>query len=268
LDVHFGCTQCGDCCRKTKIPLTAHEAADWLSGGNEVQVICEASPWLEDRSADDPEVARFKRRSFDAVSGPLPIRVVVMLVANIPGDCPNLTVDARCGAYERRPLVCQIYPAEINPHVRFDTAKKACPTAAWAAHHPLLFTDRKLVGAELQTKVDQWRAAETQDLIVKRQLCSALQISDAAVAQEGFLVFTPPRDVLLRTLDAAIRGWYEVSEEMSSATPWRFVTDRADTAESLARKRAVVMATGSTAAMPCQYIGFKRQPAIAASATG
>ncbi len=266
MDVHFDCTQCGSCCRRTKIPLTAHEAVDWLSDGHEVQVICEASPWQEDRSAEDPEAARFRRRSFEALSGLLPIRVLVVLVANIPGDCPNLLPDLRCGVYERRPLVCQIYPAEINPFVQFDPAMKACPADAWASHDPLLMRDGKLMNADIQVKIDQWRAAEALDVVVKRQMCSALQISDAAVAQEGFLVFTPPRDVLLRTLDAALRGWYEVSDEMSAGTPWRFVTDRSDSAESLARQRAVVLAKSGTAGMPCQYIGFKRQNRV--SATG
>jgi hypothetical protein len=87
------------------------------------------------------------------------------------------------------------------------------------------------------------------------------------VAQEGFLVFTPPRDALLRTLDAALRGWYAVNDKLSAETPWRFVTDRSETAQSLTRSGAVVLSpSSSTAAMACEYIGFKRQSM--ASATG
>lgn len=267
VDVHFDCTRCGNCCRSTKIPLTAHEAVDWLNDGNEVQVICEALPWVVDRSADDPEAARFKGRSFAALSDLLPIRVLVTLVANIPGDCPNLLPDLRCGVYERRPLVCQIYPAEVNPFVQLNKTMKACPEDAWASHHPLLMRDGKLVNADTRLKIDQWRAAEALEVVVKRQICSALQISDAAVAQEGFLIFTPPRDALLRTLDAALRGWYAVNDKLSAETPWRFVTDRSETAQRLSRSGAVVLSpNSSTAAMACEYIGFKRQ--AMASATG
>ena len=247
--------------------MSAYEAVDWLNDGNEVQIICEALPWAQDRSADDPEAARFKQRSFAALSDLLPIRVLVMLVANIPGDCPNLLPDFRCGVYERRPLVCQIYPAEVNPFLQLDKTLKGCPEDAWGSHQPLLMRGGKLVNADIQLKIDQWRATEELEIIVKRQTCSALQISDASVAQEGFLVFTPPRDALLRTLDAALRGWYAVNDKLSAETPWRFVTDRSETAQSLTRSGAVVLSpSSSTAAMACEYIGFKRQSM--ASATG
>ena len=42
MDVHFDCTQCGNCCRDLKLPLTVLEAMDWLTDGHSVQIICEA----------------------------------------------------------------------------------------------------------------------------------------------------------------------------------------------------------------------------------
>ena len=42
MDIHFGCTQCGKCCRDTKVPLTVAEAIKWLNRGDEVQLLCEA----------------------------------------------------------------------------------------------------------------------------------------------------------------------------------------------------------------------------------
>ena len=82
-----------------------------------MQVILEAIPWLEEFPSDDQQAAHRRRRSFAAMSGRLPVRIVVILAADISGACPNLKHDLRCGIYERRPLVCRIYPAEINPFI-------------------------------------------------------------------------------------------------------------------------------------------------------
>jgi Fe-S-cluster containining protein len=148
-DTHFSCTLCANCCSHLKIPLTAAESVDWLRRGHPVQVICEATPWPVEFPAGDQKSAHRRRRSFAAVSGSMPIRVVVILAARIDGACPNLLPDLRCGIYERRPLVCKIYPAEINPFVQLEPRNKACPPEAWAAHHPLL--QRK--GAVIDEKV-------------------------------------------------------------------------------------------------------------------
>ena len=84
MDMHFNCTRCGRCCRDTKIPLTVSEAINWLERGDEVQLLCEASPWPEALDGE-PRAAHFKRRSFAVMSGSMPTRVVVMLVANVVG---------------------------------------------------------------------------------------------------------------------------------------------------------------------------------------
>ncbi len=130
MDIHFNCTQCGRCCRDTRVPLTASEAVAWLNRGHEVQLLCEASPWPPALDSE-PRALHFKRRSFTVASGSMPARVVVILVANVVGDCPNLLPSRRCGIYEIRPLVCRIYPAEVNPFVILERDKKACPQEAW-----------------------------------------------------------------------------------------------------------------------------------------
>ncbi|MDB6084618.1 MAG: hypothetical protein JWN43_2499, partial [Gammaproteobacteria bacterium] len=136
MSVHFECTQCGKCCRDLKLPLTAAEAVQWLGSGHQVQIICDALPWVEELPPDHPDgqrAAHRKRRSFGVMSGTVPTRVVVILAANLAGACPNLMADMRCAIYERRPLVCRIYPAEINPFVVLEPEKKACPPEAWDA---------------------------------------------------------------------------------------------------------------------------------------
>ncbi len=83
MDVHFKCTQCGKCCRDSRVPLTVAEAISWLNRGHPVQLICEASPWPEGLADEDPKAAHFKRRSFAVMSGTMPTRVVVILALRI-----------------------------------------------------------------------------------------------------------------------------------------------------------------------------------------
>src|ERR1700693_384857 len=113
VELHFGCTKCGKCCHDLKLPLTVSEAIIWLAEGSEVQIICEAVPWPAEPAADDQKAAHRRRRSFAASSGAPPTRVFRMLAAHFSGACPNLLADMRCAIYERRPLVCRNYPAEI-----------------------------------------------------------------------------------------------------------------------------------------------------------
>jgi Fe-S-cluster containining protein len=47
------------------------------------------------------------------------------------GACRHLGSDMRCAIYERRPLVCRIYPLEINPHIPLRAENKDCPAQVW-----------------------------------------------------------------------------------------------------------------------------------------
>ena len=46
MTLHFSCTMCGRCCRDLRVPLGLSEVLDWLRDGGEVQLLCEAIPWL------------------------------------------------------------------------------------------------------------------------------------------------------------------------------------------------------------------------------
>ncbi|MGA2188643.1 MAG: YkgJ family cysteine cluster protein [Steroidobacteraceae bacterium] len=253
VDVHFDCTQCGFCCRNTKIPLTAAEAVDWLTDGNQVQLICEARPWREEPPADDPQAAHMKRRSFVAASGAMPVRVVASLVANIPGDCPNLLPDMRCGIYERRPLVCVIYPAEINPVIALQPSKKACPSAAWDSHHPLLMRGGAVMNEATRAAIQRWRSTDALEADLKGRVCAALSIGEAALAQEGFVVYSPPIDTLLGALSRAL----QCAGAPAPDGQWRFVTNRSETAGDLSRQGAVAVQAHGRGDPRYQYIGFK-----------
>lgn len=253
VDVHFSCIQCGRCCHDTKIPLSLAEAADWLSDGNQVQIVCEAWSWREDRPNADPKSAYLKRRSFAAMSGSMPARVVATLVASIDGACPNLLPDQRCAIYERRPLVCRIYPAEINPFMKIDPAMKACPPEAWRGDLPQLMRGDEVMNAEMRRDIGTWREALGPEIERKQRVCAALRLTHAAVAHEGFLVHSPPRMALLDAISAAAGDTGPVA-----LCQWRLVTDRADSVERYARAGATISHAGQLYASGFRYIGLKR----------
>ena len=258
-DTHFSCTLCGNCCSNLKIPLTVAESADWLRCGHPVQVICDATPWAVEFPADDQRSAHRRRRSFAAVSGSMPIRVVVILAARIDGACPNLLPDLRCGIYERRPLVCKIYPAEINPFVQLEARNKACPPEAWAAHHPLLQRKGVVMDQAVRRDIQSSRDTDEMDTPVKLRLCKALDVSDTALAAEGFVVYSPPIAALLGALSRAMAP----TDAAPDLNPWRFLSNQSGTVESLMAGGAFAALGGGpelpdrALALPREYIGFK-----------
>lgn len=254
MEIHFGCTQCGKCCRDTKVPLTVSEAIMWLNRGDEVQLLCEASPWPEalDREA---RAAHFKRRSFAVMSGSMPARVVILLVANIVGACPNLLSDMRCGIYGERPLVCRIYPAEINPFVALERANKACPPEAWSQNLPVLQRGDVLVDEVMRHDIDVSRAADILEAQIKYRLCLALNLANTALVHEAALVFSPSAKTLLSALAFATA----TDPHQVPVAQWHFVSDKGETLETLQKGGALATHLRDTEAASFQYLRFERQ---------
>jgi Fe-S-cluster containining protein len=261
MDIHFDCVRCARCCNDLKVPLTAAEAVDWLERGDPVQLICEATwprdPPASDPSAPDPQRAYRQRRSFAAMSGSMPTQVAVMLAADVAGACPNLLADQRCGIYERRPLVCRIYPAEINPFIALEPAGKACPPEAWAAHHPLLQRNGMLTDESVRRNIELSRDTMVRETEVRLRVCAALEVMDTALAQEGFVVHSPPLAALRSALDDALSP----AAKVPHPGQWRFVTNQAATLAGLKSSGAV--AIHARAAGPAtEYRGFKPESPI------
>jgi Fe-S-cluster containining protein len=251
MDIDFECTMCGKCCHDLRVPLTVTEALAWLARGDKVQILCDASPWPEEPPKDNLQVAQRRRRSFAAVSGSLPVRVMVILAGAYEGPCPNLLPDMRCGIYEQRPLVCRIYPAEINPFIEFEPAKKACPRDAWTAGLPPLLRSGKLVDAEILPLIRQSHDFDACDLPVKKEVCRLLGIDRAAVWNEGFVVYSPDRLDLLETLRKAS------CESSAPGIPtWHFVSNRRTTREALLTVGALAPDCYRGSTVRFEYLGF------------
>lgn len=199
-DVDFTCTECAKCCHDLRLPLTIGEAIDWLLRGAPVEILSEALPWLTEPPPDNAWAAHKRQRSFAATCGELPIRVTVILTAAFAGPCPNLLPNKRCGIYGERPLVCRIYPAEINPFIALDARHKVCPPDAWATGLPALVRAGRLVDARTIESIERSRRADADELALKAQLCRALGIDRAAISNEGFVVHSPERGALLGAL--------------------------------------------------------------------
>ncbi len=214
--------------------MTVAEALDWLEDRRDLQVLCEATPWLEEPAGENAQGQYRRRRSFEALSGSLPIRIVVILTANLAGACPNLGPDDLCRIHVRRPLVCCIYPTEVNPFAALNPANKSCPAEAWGKHLPLLQRDGQLVDPRGIEDLRRARDAGEADVGVKRRLCARLGISDAAIVNEGFCAITVDRETLQRELRLAAA---QSCEELP-ARDWRLVSDRAKTVAALSAVNA------------------------------
>jgi len=255
MDIRFSCTQCGKCCQDSKVPLTVAEAISWLNRGHQVQLICEASPWPQGLADEDTRAAHFKRRSFAVMSGTMPTRVVVNLVANNAGACPNLLADMRCGIYEDRPLVCRIYPAEINPFVALNPTKKACPPEAWTADLPVLQRNGTVMNDVVRQDIQLWQDTDASDVGVKSRLCVALNMIDAALVHEAVLVYSPAIDTLLSAMVSAMAS----ADGPNSLAQWRFVSDRAETMHDLAANGGVALHVRDAETVSYQHFNFERE---------
>lgn len=249
-DIDFECTACGKCCHDLRLPLTIQEAVDWLQRGGQMELICDAIPWaIEPEPGNAP--AHYKRaRSVPAMSGSLPVRISIILAGAFAGACPNLRADMRCGIYEERPLVCRIYPAEISPFVPLVPENKACPSDAWQKKP--LQRQGILVDEETRQLIEQSRRAAEREASLRMQICLALGLNEIALSNEGFVIYAPESEALL----AALGSIQTEPEFADAATQWAFVSNRAETVDTLVSVGATARLAESTPATHFRYHGF------------
>jgi len=212
--VNFNCVGCGACCRGRYVPLTLGEAEAWLRRGHRVSILLEA--FAIDEEQGDP--ARYRHnasRGARVKSGNLDICVIAIFVADAMSGCPNLGEGNACQIYDQRPLVCRIYPMEVNPFVAFRIDQKDCPPEAWetSQENEVIQPDGQLVPS-IEQLVEASRRADQTDALAKVLICEELDIGITAWKGSGYVVHTPGADDLM----AAIRR--VSAQQQSSGKQW------------------------------------------------
>nr|WP_225780454.1 YkgJ family cysteine cluster protein [Pseudomonas sp. Marseille-Q3773] len=187
--LRFACTGCGKCCTGHHVPLTLDEARHWATDAGQVVVLIEA--FVPDGPGMPLEQREHvMRRSHPVRCGAGEVRVAVTFAAFNPGRCRNLDDNDLCTIYDRRPLVCRIYPVEINPHIPLRPASKDCPPQAWQ-QGPELIHGTQLLDSGLQALVHASRQADRNDIAAKVQVCQALGMTTSALKGNGFTAYLP-----------------------------------------------------------------------------
>src|SRR5688572_10371549 len=100
----FRCTECGDCCRRHRVPLTFADLVRLLR--LQRAPILELVQWLGPHEVDmtgEPESFVVTARG----------RLLPVL-AQREGACLFLDSAGRCGVYAARPAACRTFPIEIE----------------------------------------------------------------------------------------------------------------------------------------------------------
>ncbi|ROL68764.1 zinc/iron-chelating domain-containing protein [Pseudomonas chlororaphis] len=195
--IRFSCVGCGICCTGRLIPLTVREAEQWLDRGHDVAVILEAfneSNW----PGASREYAHSAGRSVEVRCGDTKIRVIAIFAGKAIEKCPNLRPDNLCGIYEERPLVCRIYPMEINPFIALRKEEKVCPPEVWDLGE-ILCTDGR-ADAALEALISQSRQADKSDASTKIAVCAHLGLHIASWKGDALAVYFPEREKLREAL--------------------------------------------------------------------
>lgn len=232
---------CGRCCHNHSLPLTLDEAIAWLEDGGKVVIFCEAVPCCEEPSQNDPCTVHQKNRSFPVSCGASNAFVIAILVAVVSGACKNLGEDSKCRIYERRPLVCRIYPAEISPFIQLNINAKACPPESWLSDKVLL-SDGAVIDPDLQSLIERSRQTDYREAHRKGMLCHDLNLDVAAVKNEGFVAHEPDCATLLHALRKARNA---DPATLPDNRPWRLFSNASQTLESLQAKGMAIVSEKS-----------------------
>jgi len=216
MNTQFSCVGCGKCCTDHHVPLTLAEAAQWAADGGSVIVLTEAF-LVDGYGVASEQLTHATRRSHPVTSGSAQALVAITFAAYNAGRCRNLDADNLCRIYERRPLVCRIYPMEINPHIPLRPQAKDCPPESWE-QGPDLIVGGQLVDQQLMTLIERSRQADRDDIARKQAICMALGINITALKGNGFVAYLPDMNAFA---DAVAR--YQTGELPSACeNGWRF----------------------------------------------
>ena len=216
MNTRFSCVGCGSCCTDHHVPLTLGEALQWAVDGGSLIVLTEA--FLADGYGVAVEqLTHATRRSTMVQSGSTHAHVAITFAAYNVGPCRNLDADKRCRIYERRPLVCRIYPMEINPHIPLRPEAKDCPPESWD-QGPEMIVGGRLIDTELSRLIEQSRQADREDIATKEAICQRLGIRATALKGNGFVAYLPDMEAFATAVMAVVDG----VEPNQADTGWTF----------------------------------------------
>jgi len=216
MNTRFSCVGCGSCCTDHHVPLTLGEALQWAVDGGSLIVLTEA--FLADGYGVAVEqLTHATRRSTLVQSGSTHAHVAITFAAYNVGPCRNLDADKRCRIYERRPLVCRIYPMEINPHIPLRPKAKDCPPESWD-QGPEMIVGGRLIDTELSRLIEQSRQADREDIATKEAICQRLGIRATALKGNGFVAYLPDMEAFATAVMAVVDG----VEPNQADTGWTF----------------------------------------------
>ncbi len=199
MNTRFSCVGCGKCCHDHHVPLTLAEARAWAVDGGQVIVLVEA--FLGNGLGLPIEQREHaQKRSCRVPSGNTDAYVAITFAAYNVGPCRNLDEQQLCRIYERRPLVCRIYPMEINPHIPLAPEAKECPPQSWE-QGPQLILGGELVDEELAALIQRSRQADRDDIQIKQAVCARLGIRTTALKGDGFTAYLPDMGALANAID-------------------------------------------------------------------
>jgi Fe-S-cluster containining protein len=205
----------------------------WAADGGQVIVLVEAflgnGLGLPAQQREHAE-----RRSVAVRSGTSEAYVAITFAAYNVGPCRNLDEDNLCRIYERRPLVCRIYPMEINPHIPLNPAIKECPPESWEKG-PDLIIGGELVDQELAGLIQRSRQADRDDIRTKEAICALLGIRTTALKGDGFTAYLPDMAAFASVVDQVTRQPSAVS-----GSEWQFHVSGGDIAGQILASGAQV----------------------------
>ena len=214
----FRCTECGDCCANTIVPLTADEAVAWDQGGGGTGISAHLMLWDDEvalqRTMPTDILEWWRERTSEARCGRIRVRVSIRLWAVISETCHNLQ-GRRCSIYDSRPLVCRAYPVEVNEPPS-DTAvypeAAVCPPEAWKA-------SPSTVGG-LQDGFlakDAYQAAWKQDQAPLRHLRGLIGMVVGSIPSDAEIIQSLPHGEVAALVAEARR---RVAAQTPEPSPW------------------------------------------------
>jgi Fe-S-cluster containining protein len=187
----------------------------WAADGGQVIVLVEAF-LANGLGLPAQQREHAERRSVAVRSGASKAHVAITFAAYNVGPCRNLDEDNLCRIYERRPLVCRIYPMEINPHIPLNPSIKECPPESWVTG-PDLIIGGELVDQELTGLIQRSRQADRDEIQTKEAICALLGIRTTALKGDGFTAYLPDMNAFAMVIDQI-----SAQSQMESSSDWLF----------------------------------------------